>query len=221
MIVQNPSFKKTINHAFFNPLEKSNLNFQVLLGGRGGTYLVNSNQQTCVLKKYLRGGLMAKISYDSYLWLGLKQSRVEQERNIIQYLTENKFITPQFVAFQIIQTGLLYQQSMITQFVKNKGSLESILDQQELSETQIINLAKTLKVMHQLKVNHADLNANNILLDENEHWIIIDFDKAKIMQEDGHWKNQNLQRLKRSLEKLSPSFYSPLFWNNLDTAYSK
>lgn len=54
--------------------------------------------------------------------------------------------------------------------------------------------------MHDLGINHTDLNIHNILMDEQEKFWIIDFDKC-FQQSGESWKQGNLERLKRSFEK--------------------
>ena len=54
---------------------------------------------------------------------------------------------------------------------------------------------------HNVGLCHADLNAYNILIDEDTNMWLIDFDKSKILSPGGGWRHDNLKRLKRSLKK--------------------
>lgn len=54
--------------------------------------------------------------------------------------------------------------------------------------------------MHDLQVNHTDLNIHNILVDNNSVVWLIDFDKCGVKEGDS-WKESNLSRLKRSFYK--------------------
>ena len=49
-------------------------------------------------------------------------------------------------------------------------------------------------------MNHQDLNAHNILLQDNKVWLI-DFDRGRVMPSNGPWQLKNLKRLLRSLKK--------------------
>ncbi|HET9819949.1 MAG TPA: lipopolysaccharide kinase InaA family protein, partial [Rhodanobacteraceae bacterium] len=51
------------------------------------------------------------------------------------------------------------------------------------------------------RVDHADLNAHNILLNAKGLWLI-DFDRGEIRVTGTAWKLGNLARLKRSLLKV-------------------
>jgi len=54
---------------------------------------------------------------------------------------------------------------------------------------------------HRHNAHHADLNANNILLDrEREPWLI-DWDRGRIEATQGSWIPRVLDRLQRSLLK--------------------
>ena len=54
---------------------------------------------------------------------------------------------------------------------------------------------------HGAGICHADLNANNILVDRDGGVWLVDFDRAR-HRAPGGWRNSRLRRLKRSLEKL-------------------
>jgi 3-deoxy-D-manno-octulosonic acid kinase len=58
--------------------------------------------------------------------------------------------------------------------------------------------------LHRAGVDHADLNAHNILLDGSGAISVIDFDRGRL-RAPGTWAARNLQRLRRSLEKISRS----------------
>lgn len=67
--------------------------------------------------------------------------------------------------------------------------------------------------MHQVGVNHTDLNIHNILIDDKDRVWIIDFDKCRF-ETSGDWKHQNLDRLKRSFEKELKS--KNIIWSKTD-----
>ena len=57
-----------------------------------------------------------------------------------------------------------------------------------------------MRRFHDLGVCHADLNAHNVLLSE-ETVYLIDFDRCELRKAAGFWRDENLVRLRRSLEK--------------------
>jgi 3-deoxy-D-manno-octulosonic acid kinase len=52
-------------------------------------------------------------------------------------------------------------------------------------------------------VDHADLNAHNILFDASGQGWMIDFDRSHLRIPATAWREANLQRLQRSLRKLA------------------
>jgi 3-deoxy-D-manno-octulosonic acid kinase len=60
----------------------------------------------------------------------------------------------------------------------------------------------TVARFHRAGVMHADLNAQNILLDDQFGVFLVDFDKSRKMPADQSWQKANLERLNRSLLKL-------------------
>ena len=84
-----------------------------------------------------------------------------------------------------------------------------------------IAIGRCLRRFHELGVCHADLNAHNILIGTGaelpaepvppdaplpvpryERVFLIDFDRGTL-RKPGFWKDDNLVRLRRSLEKIS------------------
>jgi tRNA A-37 threonylcarbamoyl transferase component Bud32 len=76
--------------------------------------------------------------------------------------------------------------------------------------------------LHEASVDHADLNAHNLLLDRSGAVSIIDFDRGRV-RAGGWWKRGNLERLHRSLEKvtrgLPPQRFSARAWSCLLAGY--
>ncbi len=56
--------------------------------------------------------------------------------------------------------------------------------------------------VHKADAYHADMNAYNVQLDENDEMWLLDFDRGKLAPE-GTWKQETLSRLHRSLQKVS------------------
>ena len=69
---------------------------------------------------------------------------------------------------------------------------------------------KCIRRFHDAGVWHADLNARNILLDDELRVFLIDFDRARFTPGKAVNGKGNLDRLKRSLVKLWPTERMPL-----------
>jgi len=99
-----------------------------------------------------------------------------------------------------------------------------VLCTEGLSDKMWESLGQVIRRFHQNKVDHADLNACNILLNNHNQIFLIDFDKSKIHSQcDPRWRNANLSRLRRSLQKwkkLKPQFcFSAKNWQALERGY--
>ena len=96
---------------------------------------------------------------------------------------------------------MTYSADIITVRVPGIRSLSATLLEKPLSRQAWERIGRGLCRFHVAGVNHADLNAHNVQLDEQRQLWLLDFDKARI-QPAGPWRQGNLDRLHRSLVKL-------------------
>lgn len=198
-----------------------------LQGGRGGSLKIEILQQPLVLHRYLRGGMMAGVLRDRYLWSGLSRTRPFMEQQVVQHAVRMALPVPEMLGFYVQRQGLFYRAASISRFIQNQGSLAEYIASKALAKKHWKKLGELVKKMHQAKICHVDLNANNILIDENEAFHLIDFDKATIEANGDDWKVSNLNRLKRSLLKIQSllqqqgkSFnFSELDWSSFNEGY--
>lgn len=175
---------------------------QILSGGRGGSQKIQLKGEWYVLRQYLRGGMVARLLEDRYAWSGLKHSRPYLEQLAVEHGIQHDLPVPEIAAFRLIHSGLFYRAAIISRFIPNRGTLASYLFTRQLPDAKWSELGTLIKRMHEAGINHADLNANNILIGENSGFHLIDFDKAEIMPEYGDWAHGNIHRLLRSLKKI-------------------
>lgn len=75
----------------------------------------------------------------------------------------------------------------------------------------------TIQLFHKNGIYHSDLNCHNIMIDKNSKIWVIDFDKCDQRPINSIWPQENIDRLKRSLDKETmkyPSFMvSDSQWN--------
>lgn len=171
--------------------------------GRGNVYGFEYNNLKLMLRHYHRGGLPAKIINDKYLWLGLEKSRPMQELEMLLVMRQLDLPVPMPAAARICKNGFSYQADIVTVLIPDAKTLSSYLMSAALSEENWQRVGATIKLFHDRNCNHADLNAHNIMLDGLGDVHLIDFDRSKINTSSGKWQAINLQRLKRSLEKLA------------------
>lgn len=187
--------------AFFEPQQWAEQG--QLLGsapGRGTTVFVQQGEQRFALRHYHRGGLVAKLSRDRYLWQGLEKSRPWREWQLLAELYRRGLPVPRPVAVRAVRHGLSYSADIVTEIIDARP-LADILGERRLPVAQLERVGSWLRRFHLEELCHADLNARNILLDEAGKVYLIDFDRSELRRGDEGWRSANMERLKRSLEK--------------------
>ena len=191
--------------------------------GRGTTFFIQHQGRDFVLRHYQRGGLIAKMSEDQYLWSGLRFTRPWREWNLLEKMLEKGLPVPLPAAVKVERKGLLYTADIMMHRIPNARTLMHILMTEELTEGYWIAIGSVIRRFHEEGVYHADLNANNILIDEGGRCYLIDFDRCGIRKSKLKWKRENLLRLKRSLNKTSKNeerfFFSDINWRSLLRGY--
>ncbi len=194
----------------------------VVEGGRGAAWFVGPSGDW-VLRHYRRGGFVARISQDLYWWHGEQAVRCFAEWRLLELLTLRGLPVPRPVAAGYRRYGLGYRCDLITQRLANTHSLTQALKSAALQEQSWARVAGVIAQLHRNGVDHADLNAHNILLGEQGQVSVIDFDRSRLRGVPGSWQQGNLQRLHRSLLKVSRTFppdrFSPLQWTWFMAAY--
>jgi 3-deoxy-D-manno-octulosonic acid kinase len=185
---------------------------QVLIGeavGRGSAWFINAPFGPVVLRQYLRGGWVAKISRANYFFTTVSRSRPFREYHLLAALYEKGLPVPRPVAALCEFRGITSTGAIITARIESAQTLADLLpgneDSPSLTDGFWADVGKCLRRFHDAGVWHADLNARNILLDAALQVFLIDFDRArftpgKVVNGEG-----NLKRLKRSLVKFWPA----------------
>lgn len=187
--------------------------------GRGRAWFISLQEGPAVLRHYRRGGWM-RILGDCYLWLGLERTRALREWRLLAELTRLGLPVPRPLATQVIRRGIVYRADIITRRIENSHSLAVRLKASPLSLQEWAGLGRCIRRFHDAGVYHADLNAQNILLDAQGGIYLIDFDRGKIKGEGKGWKHRNLARLLRSLNKFRRR-HSHFFFNLVDFEWLK
>jgi 3-deoxy-D-manno-octulosonic acid kinase len=189
--------------------------------GRGTTWFIRSGESRFVLRHYRRGGLMAKVSKDAYLWRGESETRSFAEWYLTYHLYRAGLPVPAPIAARYRRQGIFYRADLITQRIEDGESLAAKLAQGPISLTQWIAIGRCIRRFHDAGVHHADLNAHNILLTPQQVYLI-DFDRGELRKR-GWWADTNLVRLYRSLEKVTlldaPDSFTDQDWHSLLAGY--
>lgn len=171
--------------------------------GRGKVIFFSFEQTELVLKRYHRGGLLGRIIKNTYLFNGLQRTRMWQEFHLLGLMRDKGLPVPRPVAARCTRTSAFgYQGELIIERIPNARTLAEMLCEDSLPENAWRNIGQVIRRFHENRIDHTDLNACNIMLNNKGQIFLIDFDKCRERSEnDNDWKGSNLARLKRSLNK--------------------
>lgn len=221
--------------------------------GRGLVYFFSILGENCVLRHYYRGGLVAKVSTDKFIFRDVTQTRPYQELSLLAKLHDAGLNVPKPVAAKLQHTRFYYTADIITGTIPRAQELHSHILRQALEPSVWHEIGATLRKMHDLQACHYDINVKNVLLQQPDVTLqqellsektpsvetsdqplvkscdeaqikvyLLDFDGCKIRSGDA-WKNANLTRFKRSLDKqrakFSPYYYDEDCWNSVVQGY--
>lgn len=169
-------------------------------GGRGSAWFIDAPFGACVLKRYRRGGLVAKLSKDWYLWQGGKRTRSFVEYCLMSQLSRRHLPVPKPIAAWYQRQGLRYQAGLLMERLTAVRSLAAWAQCQGHAAPWE-QAGRLIAQFHRAGLDHADLNAHNILFDSSERGWLIDFDRCRLRIPATRWRERNLARLLRSLMK--------------------
>lgn len=190
--------------------------------GRGSAWFIDvSPQRRYVLRAYRRGGQVARLVDDRYLFTGSRRTRPAREIRLLEHLEQLDLPAPRPVAARYRRRGPVYRADILTERLPDTHMLSERLEQALLPGEDWRAIGSCIRRFHDAGVCHADLNAHNILLDGAGRVFLIDFDRGRIRR-PGRWRQANLQRLARSLDKLAatpPFHYTRDHWQALLSGY--
>jgi 3-deoxy-D-manno-octulosonic acid kinase len=184
-------------------------------GGRQAAWFVQGDFGPAVLRRYRRGGLVASFSQDKYVWTGQQNTRSFAEFDLLHRMHQQGVPVPAPIAALYQRQGLFYRAAILMQRIP--GAVPLALRFEEGHHEAV---AEAIFVMHQQDVWHADLNAYNILLDEQDKVWLIDFDKGRRQNLSIELREANLRRLRRSLIKIAGAS-GVAWWEGLEHAYAR
>lgn len=171
--------------------------------GRGEAYFLTTRDAAhWVLRHYRRGGLLAHINRDAYLFTGVARSRPLRELSILAELQARGLPVPTPVAACLTRTGMHYRADLIIAEIPDCQTLADRLAVGPLPARDWKTLGALIARFHAAGLWHADLNARNVLIDGAGDFHLIDFDRARF-RSSGRWRQANLSRLRRSLDKFA------------------
>lgn len=169
--------------------------------GRGVAHYIKADGKDLILRQYRRGGVMARFSSRHYLWRGESRTRPFREWQLTYRLHRAGLPVAAPIAACYQRRLGTYTGHIITERLAIKGSLCECLAAGELSVLTWIMIGRCIRRFHDFGVYHADLNVRNVLVGEEDVYLI-DFDRCRLRKK-GLWRDSNLVRLRRSLEKVA------------------
>ncbi|TAL89910.1 MAG: 3-deoxy-D-manno-octulosonic acid kinase [Candidimonas sp.] len=211
----DPGFLAHPGAFLFDPGAPQNQATPVQVGGRQAAWFTQGEYGAGVLRHYRRGGLVARLSRDRYVWAGEGRVRSFAEFELLRAMRAEGLPVPAPLAAVYWRCGMTYRAAILIERLPHVQTLAKALDQPSHQA-----VADAIFSMHQAGVWHADLNAYNILLDDHGKAWLIDFDRGHGNGVSPSQRQNNLRRLRRSLEKVAgPAGIA--YWETLDKAYRR
>lgn len=174
--------------------------------GRGQAYRVEHHNQTWVLRHYRRGGWIARWVQDTYPASPTASSRAMEEFLLLREMVSVGLPVPEPVAARCQRTRpgwgrhSRYRADIAVVCLPQTLNLVQHLHERALGASVWYRIGQAIAQLHRHQIFHSDLNAHNLLVNDQQDVFIIDFDKCR--RRAGHgWKPDNLARLLRSLRK--------------------
>ncbi|MBT2747158.1 MULTISPECIES: 3-deoxy-D-manno-octulosonic acid kinase [unclassified Lysobacter] len=173
-------------------------------GGRGGAWFVDAPFGQAVLRRYLRGGLVARFNRDRYWWRGANLTRSFAEFRLTRQVARKGLPVPMPIAAWYRRDGLHYYAAIL---IERLNDVRSLADRAAVAGDGAPweETGRLIARCHRAGLDHADLNATNLLFDTAGRGWVIDLDRGAIRIPATAWRERNLARLKRSLLKLRGS----------------
>lgn len=168
--------------------------------GRGQSLFLEVGDRQWVLRPYRRGGLVARLSTSRYLWTGLERSRAFREVRLTARLYQAGLPVPRPVLGGVVRHGPSYEAALITERLPATRALAEHLAGGDLAPGLLHEVGQVIRRFHDHGLDHVDLNARNLLVDDSDRVWLIDLDRCRL-RAPGKWREGNLARLGRSLAR--------------------
>jgi 3-deoxy-D-manno-octulosonic acid kinase len=189
--------------------------------GRGEVLIVAHGDETWVLRHYRRGGLVARFIDDHYLWLGVERARAFREWRLLRKLRAAGLPVPNPVAAHVYRTGVIYTADIITSYLPGTRKLSWFIEQGRVPAHCWRQIGAMIRAVHDHGVDHPDLTAHNVLLDEAGSSFLVDFDNAE-QKPPGAWRRLGVERFNRSLRKVAletGTEFDSAAWGEIEAGY--
>jgi len=172
-----------------------------VMGGRGKAIEFEYEGKKYILKHYIRGGFVKKLSYDKYIFNSLSSTRSVKEYNFLNNLNSKGLPVPKAAALKVANGRFTYMSDLITCKIENEGTLFDFIKNNKMNNDLWNKLSITLEKFFNENVYHSDLNSKNIIIDKDEKFYLVDFDNSYFFYNKKFFK-KSIIRLERSILKL-------------------
>lgn len=220
VLLVHPDYEGRVTFDWFRPEHWGASAQPVSSGGRGGAWFIDTGCGYIVLRQYRRGGLVARISEQSYVYTREQDVRSVAEFRLLDHLVTLGLPVPKPVAAWYRKvSGLSYKAAIIIERLEDTTPLAELIPVLDLADWEVIGA--TVRRFHDAGVNHADLNCFNVLV-RGSSYFLIDFDKGRIMPAKAaeKWKTGNLERFARSIRKVSGNSVLDRVWDSFMNGYN-
>lgn len=170
--------------------------------GRGSVLMVDRGGETWVYRHYHRGGVVSRFVYDRYLWTGLERSRPFREWRLLESMQAGNLPAPRPVAARAVREGPFYRADILTVLLPDTRPLSTLLAESAVPVEIWPKIGSMVRRFHDAGVDHPDLTAHNILVEDGGRVFLVDFDNAR-KRPPGPWREAGMSRLQRSLRKVA------------------
>jgi 3-deoxy-D-manno-octulosonic acid kinase len=192
-------------------------------GGRGATLFIEHGRDRWVLRHYHRGGTIGRLLDDHFLWLGEDRTRCFREWRLLAHLQDLGLPAPRPVAARYRRRGITYTADLLTELIPDVEPFSTRLARGPVAPEIWAAVGRCIRGFHEAAVFHADLTAHNLQIDTANRIFLLDFDRGRVRSDGGSWRQANLARLHRSLNKISVESgigFSPREWRSLLDGYA-
>lgn len=200
-ILFDASQLRQVDPRWFDPQQWGERARPVHGSGRGGAWFIDASHGPCVLREYRRGGWAARISRDRHLWRGVNRVRSFAEFRLLRALRRLDLPVPRPIAASYRRQGWSYRASILLERIVEVQSLAELVARSP-QDAPLEAAGRLVARIHRAGLDHADLNAHNLLFDAGGKGWVIDLDRGVLRIPETGWRERNLARLRRSLLKL-------------------
>lgn len=201
---------KSVLPVWFDPAWWGERAERVGSGGRGGAWFIAGTGAPgerhpaigpAVLRLYLRGGFVAKLTRARFLWRGAERTRSFAEFRLLREALRRKLPVPRPIAAIYWREGPWYYAGILLERLEGTTSLADLAAARG-ADAPWAQAGTLVARLHRGGLDHADLNAHNLLFDAGGRGWAIDLDRGTLRIPATGWREKNLARLHRSLRKL-------------------